>query len=181
MDTTPVMWKLVGYTPEGRDGCHLCGHDIKRLFHVQSSEGKYMVVGSECVESLLDVDDRAKMDVQIKRTNRAGRQWKEQKPAALEGENRESYINRRVAEMYNARLAFNAYISTPHHKIRAKRDEIINKKREYLASLPLSARDKALYDITTEANEWAITDIETRFQANRHDFVNQSAHSIRKI
>lgn len=109
--TSTITHKLVGYVPDGNDTCRLCGHGIKRLFYVRDLNGATFVVGSECVEALLGVEDKTKVELMTKRTNRAARQWKAQEPRARDGETQVDYINRRVAEMTNARRAYNVWLT----------------------------------------------------------------------
>lgn len=99
-------WTFIGVT-EGRSSCEECGHPIRWLFTIRNSEGVTKQVGSECVVHLLAERawDAASLN---RRLNRAKAQWKQQKPAAKDGETRTEYIARRLTEMSNALAAHKA-------------------------------------------------------------------------
>lgn len=65
--TLPVFDFAPGYkqvdTPfAGDDCCHLCGHNIKKAFHIQNHDKKWsMVVGSECVTKFGDGESGEKL------------------------------------------------------------------------------------------------------------------------
>ncbi len=92
---------------KGRHSCESCGHTpINNLYFVQLDTGKEIIVGAECAEKLLGYSSSVLLTRYI---NAAKREWKQQKPAPKEGETREDYLTRRVAEKLNARKAWQAW------------------------------------------------------------------------
>lgn len=109
-----ITWICVGiYQSDTGTSCALCGHAIKQIAIVQSSNGERLEIGADCAASLTgqqEVIGKAEM-----RMKKAAAQWKKQDPALLPDETRDHYINRRHIEMGNAITAYNVYISIPRH------------------------------------------------------------------
>lgn len=98
------MYRLIRHE-NGKGSCEHCGHGLKSLFTIANEDGEQMVVGSECVRHFLAADQQQTVALIERRVKRAGTQWRKQTPPRKPGETRAQYINRRLAEMDNARRA----------------------------------------------------------------------------
>lgn len=183
----PVSWRLVYYNPNGRNSCGLCGHDIKREFHVMSSTGERRIVGSECINTLLSPDERPKVALFKRRVSRAERQWREKLPLARDGESREQYISRRVTEMANARRAFNASLNRTT-EVTARRERMFAENKQRIQELWDQRRatgsreyDELLQSIYRDAENPILSEIEATYTANRFDFAHKAAWKVRAI
>lgn len=180
-----VTWRLSGYNANGHNSCYLCGHDIKREFHVQSNTGEHRVVGSECIDTLLSPDERNKVELFKRRASRAAKQWKDNLPVRRENETREQYISRRLAEMPNARRAYNAYlaksteITANHTRMFRECDERL-KALFKVRSATNREYDNLIQKVYFDASNQILLDIEKNFTANRFDFV-RAPWEVRKI
>lgn len=89
---------------KGRHSCQSCGHTpINNLFFIRTDAGAELMVGTECAEKLLRLDDAKRYIAAAKR------EWKQQKPQPRDGESREDYLTRRVFEKLHARAAWQAW------------------------------------------------------------------------
>lgn len=101
-------WYFAGVTTEPTS-CDHCGQAIKNRYHLYNGLGGTMIVGSDCFQHFLNDGESDKATQAVKRMNRAASQWRKQTPKSRDGETREQYISRRVAEMGNAQKAHTAW------------------------------------------------------------------------
>jgi len=108
-----MAFRIVGFQHiEGREGdtCEHCGHDIKQVYTIQAEDGTRMRVGCECVVTLTARTAACTEAMVIdRRFKRACAQWRSNKPLRRDGETRGQYIERRMAEMANAKAAAQAW------------------------------------------------------------------------
>lgn len=88
--------------------CESCGHQIKWKYLVGDNTESSLIVGSECVKSLLSPEER---DIFQRRANAAMREWQKQVPVPHPDEDRATYISRRIAEKTQALAAWSYYRS----------------------------------------------------------------------
>ena len=105
------MFKVVGYWySEHGDGCQHCGKGINHIFIIKDGPAM-MRVGSECVKALTDPVDTSNAKM-VKRIEAAKRQYAKNQPARRAGEDRSTYVMRRVIEMGNAFRGYSLWIKS---------------------------------------------------------------------
>lgn len=181
--TGNVTWKLVGYIAEGCDSCGMCGHDIRRVFIIASNTGVVKHVGSECVNHMLNADQRQRVELLDRRTTRAASQWRKKLPAPLDGETRDQYIARRVDEMDHAQAAFKATIAIDFHKyandqLKAKEASLPPYGERFTKQWATAA--EARKQVQIAAYDELHRGIEQKYKANRFDY-NRPIWEVRKI
>jgi len=163
--------------------CDHCGHDIKHCFVIRDSSGATLTVGSECVNHFLHGEQQYTADVMKKRVTRAGRQWRDSQngkkaPACQDGETREAYIERRVAEMSNAFTAFTAWSRWNKRQQGAYwycKKVWSRFNRRWQSNIALSIEDGFYKPYHHQVNR-----IARRYNANPFDFT-RSVWDVRKI
>lgn len=166
------------YLQDDFTACQACGHDIKWRYIVQNGASR-MTIGSECAITLLG-PEAANLN---RRAKRAAAQWRKQEPKPLDSETREQYIARRMAEMTNARRAYNAALAFwSRHDLyryarkvnnRACRMFRVRPTDEYrIADQPFDRMD---------IRDRVISRIERRYHANRYDFDCRRPWDVAKI
>ena len=184
-----VKWRFTG-VEQRRTSCELCGHDIAHVYYARSNTGAVIGVGCDCINTLLDPDERGKVELFTRRMNRAAAQWSKKLPAPKDGETRDQYIVRRVTEMGNARAASNAYAAIGHQGFTDARLTARNEHKAELDDLRskitsnYSAESNAYMQRISEIENAAIdklhAQVEAKYKANRFDF-NRQAWEVRKI
>jgi hypothetical protein len=186
------MARLLGiaYSEQGYT-CESCGHAINWKYTVQLDAGNTKIFGSDCAASILGKRDEG---VLARRLRRAASQWNTHKQTHRDGETREHYINRRVAEMANAYRAWKAAVKAAYYpepiEIIA---ELLHCPAEELPIPPGETYATALRRVdlhpTQEETARAIAKlldahcqkIDELYAANSLDWRGKAAYSITKI
>lgn len=184
-----VKWRFSGVV-EGRTSCELCGHEIRRVFYAKSNTGAVIGVGCDCINTLLDPDERDKVELFTRRMTRAAAQWRKKLPAPKDGETRDQYIARRVTEMGNARSAYDAYVAIGWNGFQCAKKSAIDEHQAELTELrnkivsqysaEAAAYHKRFSEIESAAIDKLHTGIEGKYKSNRFDY-NRSPWEVRKI
>lgn len=192
MTTEKINWTLKNfYSDKVGTSCESCGHYIKEVFVIQSGE-TVLKVGSDCVNQFLSQDAIATVELITRRMKRAATQYRKNEPAAKSGESRDEYINRRVAEMGNARAAFNHIHKMVGTKSKINENGIIN--RFMCMYMPTFVKPEGYHEKFVYLEQWReiqgwlgakryarnMDRIGKMFNANRYDF-DRPVWEVRKI
>ena len=189
----------VYYSKVGQS-CASCGTPIHNCFVIETDEGGEITVGSECAITLLGAFGVRTHETDIKR---AMREWRKQQPAPHEGETREDYITRRLAEREHAKRAWQAWQAmktrdafgashrnTARRRLAARgiRDPYdvaythrrIHDVRDDNCALCLSLTEefRVWPQLLAQEEEAMAAEIEQRYRANRADFVGVPAWRV---
>lgn len=188
--------------------CEACGHEIKWHYTIRQDDGGLITVGSDCAQTLLNKEDA---DVLKKRARLAAQEWRARFPMPAQGEIREDYINRRIAEKAHAMQAWqmcNTYLrkSAPYGQMHIaceyKLSSEFGIERPTMTShvrAGLYGHDNDSTYLCTLCNEYKhalldvyrwqvgiagnmiLADVERATCSNRYDWYNKTPWQVKKV